>query len=155
MNYKVRRPSHHRKTKPSQHNNTTIPFPSYLSLIPPCNPMQYFLLVSYTHTRLIEVTNLPINCQLPSPYPPITQFNPSITTSLPSLLQEQHVRNPLSSNCSTENPTDHLESQTLSVFNTVSILFSFSLFSLSNVHSMIRLYSLKRLNRSCSSSIVH
>ena len=47
--------------------NYTLPIPPLSD--PPCNLMQYFLLVSYTHTRLIEVTNLPINYQLPSPLP--------------------------------------------------------------------------------------
>ena len=47
--------------------NYTLPIPPFSD--PPCNLMQYFLLVSYTHTRLIEVTNLPINYQLPSPLP--------------------------------------------------------------------------------------
>ena len=47
--------------------NYTLPIPPFSD--PPCNLMQYFLLVSYTHTKMIEVTNLPINYQLPSPLP--------------------------------------------------------------------------------------
>ena len=55
------------KTISTQQYNYTLPIPPLSD--PPCNLMQYFLLVSYTHTRLIEVTNLPINYQLPSPLP--------------------------------------------------------------------------------------
>ena len=55
------------KTISTQQNNYSLPIPPFSD--PPCNLMQYFLLVSYTHTKMIEVTNLPINYQLPSPLP--------------------------------------------------------------------------------------